>query len=236
MSKSIVQNTKYLNAIAGTIKNEESKQVANEIIKLYKNRNITNVATVEKLINKLSSKNKKSRESAIKTYNENKSNWETHNTKNPEIIQRREKASAIITKLFKQGVKFTAETGKTAMNGKVEKIKTTAKYVGTEAKLRKLIYASLKQALNIRQSKSKNFKVYARMVAYADGVERHINSGSFDEKHISNMIDTLIDKIEGVSTNYQDTSINKTHIEYGFIDTPSGGCYVEDEKIKCYPI
>ena len=70
------------------------------------------------------------------------------------------------------------------------------------------------------------------MVAYADGVERHINSGSFDEKHISNMIDTLIDKIEGVSTNYQDTSINKTSIEYGFIDTPSGGCYVEDEKLN----
>ena len=59
MSKSIVQNTKYLNAIAGIIKNEESKQVANEIIKLYKNRNITNIATVEKLINKLSSKIKK---------------------------------------------------------------------------------------------------------------------------------------------------------------------------------
>ena len=86
MSKSIVQNTKYLNAIAGIIKNEESKRVANEIINLYKNRNITNIATVEKLINKLSSKNKKSRESAIKTYNENKSNWENHNIKNPEII------------------------------------------------------------------------------------------------------------------------------------------------------
>ena len=59
MSKSIVQNTKYLNAIAGIIKNEESKQVANEIVKLYKNRNITNIATVEKLINKISTKKKK---------------------------------------------------------------------------------------------------------------------------------------------------------------------------------
>ena len=46
------------------------------------------------------------------------------------------------------------------------------------------------------------------------------------------MIDTLIDKIEGVSTNYQDTSTNKNSIEYGFIDTPSGGCYVEDEKLN----
>ena len=99
-------------------------------------------------------KTKKSRESAIKTYNENKSNWENHNTKNPEIIERREKASALITKLFKQGVKFTAETTKTAMSGQVEKIKNTAKYVGTQAKLRKLIYASLKQALNVRQSKT----------------------------------------------------------------------------------
>ena len=118
------------------------------------------------------------------------------------------------------------------MSGKVEKIKTTAKYVGTQAKLRKLIYASLKQALNVRQSKSKKFKLYARMVANADGVEKHINSGTFNEKDIFNMIDTLIDKIEGVSTNYQDTSINKTSIEYGFIDTPSGGCYVEDEKLN----
>ena len=56
MSKSIVKNTKYLNAIASQIKNDESKQVASEIIKLYKNRNITNIATVEKLIKKLSSK------------------------------------------------------------------------------------------------------------------------------------------------------------------------------------
>ena len=232
MFKSIVQNTKYLNAIAGIIKNEESKQVANEIIKLYKNRNITNIATVEKLINKLSSKNKKSRESAIKTYNENKSNWETHNTKNPEIIERREKASAMITKLFKQGVNFTAETTQTAMTGKVEKVKTTAKYVGPHAKLRKLLYASLKQALNVRKSKNKKFQVYAKMDINTDGVLRPINSGKFDEKHMLDMVDAMLDKIEGVSSNYEDVNINRTYIEYGFVDTPSGGCYVEDEKLN----
>jgi len=76
MSKSIVQNTKYLNALASIIKNEESKHVAQEIIKLYKNRNISHITTVEKYIKKLTSKNKISRESGIKIYNENKENWE----------------------------------------------------------------------------------------------------------------------------------------------------------------
>ena len=139
-------------------------------------------------------------------------------------------------KLIKEGVKHSR-----AFNNMVRVNKYLIISLGSNVAvdIYKIVISSYKKAI-LELDKNQNFKFYSIMTLFRkyelDGVEMvaaiPVNSGTFDKKNWIKWLLRFVNDIEKLIQSDKSILILGSIIQYGFILTPSGGCYVEDKNLN----
>ena len=103
-SKTRIKNVKYLSSLARNAR-DDTKALADQVVKLYEQRKIINITTAENYLNKFASTNKNTRKAAINNFVKKEEGFVKYGLTSNKLVTKKKETEEVaakkIQKLFK---------------------------------------------------------------------------------------------------------------------------------------